>query len=47
MISRALPTELMSITSSMSIMMPEADQAVLARRDEIVAALRRIVPGVC
>jgi glycolate oxidase len=29
----------------MSIMMPEADQAVLARRDEIVAALRKIVPG--
>jgi glycolate oxidase len=30
---------------SMSIMMPEADQAVLGRRDEIVAALRKIVPG--
>ena len=29
----------------MSVMMPEADQAVLARRDEIVAALRAIVPG--
>ena len=29
----------------MAIMMPEADQAVLARRDEIVAALRAIVPG--
>ena len=29
----------------MSLRMPEADQAVLARRDEIVAALRRIVPG--
>jgi glycolate oxidase len=29
----------------MSIMMPEADQAVLARRAEIVAALRAIVPG--
>jgi len=29
----------------MSIMMPEADQAVLARRDEIVAALQKIVPG--
>ena len=29
----------------MSIMMPEADQAVLGRRDEIVAALRKIVPG--
>jgi len=26
-------------------MMPEADQATLDRRDEIVAALRRIVPG--
>jgi glycolate oxidase len=25
--------------------MPEADSAVLARRDEIIAALRRIVPG--
>ena len=25
--------------------MPEPDQAVLARRDEIVAALRKIVPG--
>ncbi len=29
----------------MSVRMPEADQAVLARRDEIVAALRAIVPG--
>ena len=29
----------------MAIMMPEADQAVLARRDQIVAALRAIVPG--
>src|SRR5678815_4507485 len=29
----------------MSIMMPAADQAVLARRAEIVAALRAIVPG--
>jgi len=29
----------------MSIMMPEPDQAVLGRRDEIVAALRQIVPG--
>src|SRR6201997_5509079 len=29
----------------MSIMMPEADQAVLARRAEVVAALRAIVPG--
>ena len=29
----------------MSIMMPAPDQAVLARRDEIVAALRAIVPG--
>ncbi|MEW6767283.1 MAG: FAD-linked oxidase C-terminal domain-containing protein [Pseudomonadota bacterium] len=29
----------------MTIMMPEADQATLDRRDEIVAALRRIVPG--
>ena len=29
----------------MSIMMPEADQAVLARRDEIVAALQKTVPG--
>jgi glycolate oxidase len=29
----------------MSVQMPEPDQAVLARRDEIVAALRRIVPG--
>ncbi|MDB5568043.1 MAG: hypothetical protein JWP84_4609, partial [Tardiphaga sp.] len=26
-------------------MMPAADQAVLARRDAIVAALRAIVPG--
>ncbi len=29
----------------MSIMMPEHDQSVLARRDEIIAALRKIVPG--
>ena len=29
----------------MTIMMPASDQAVLARRDEIVAALRAIVPG--
>ena len=29
----------------MSLRMPEADQAVLARREKIVAALRRIVPG--
>ncbi|MDB5653904.1 MAG: glycolate oxidase, subunit GlcD, partial [Tardiphaga sp.] len=29
----------------MTIMMPAADQAVLARRDAIVAALRAIVPG--
>jgi glycolate oxidase len=29
----------------MSLMMPEPDQAVLARRGEIVAALRAIVPG--
>lgn len=29
----------------MTIMMPEADQATLDRRDEIVAALRKIVPG--
>src|SRR6195952_4694947 len=29
----------------MTIMMPAADQAVLARRDTIVAALRAIVPG--
>jgi glycolate oxidase len=29
----------------MAIMMPEADQAVLARRGQIVAALRAIVPG--
>src|SRR6187431_574515 len=29
----------------MAIMMPAADQAVLSRRDEIVAALRAIVPG--
>jgi glycolate oxidase len=27
------------------IAMPEPDAAVLARRDEIVSALRRIVPG--
>ena len=29
----------------MAVMMPEADQAVLARRGEIVKALRAIVPG--
>src|SRR5499427_6959218 len=29
----------------MSVMMPVPDEAVLARRDEIVAALRAIVPG--
>ena len=29
----------------MSLKMPELDQAVLARRAEIVAALRAIVPG--
>src|SRR5215213_2659018 len=29
----------------MSVPMPEPDQGVLARRDEIIAALRRIVPG--
>src|SRR5512141_29348 len=29
----------------MSVRMPEADSAVLARRDRIVAALRAIVPG--
>ncbi|RAI32994.1 FAD-linked oxidase C-terminal domain-containing protein [Rhodoplanes serenus] len=29
----------------MSVTMPPRDEAVLARRDEIVAALRRIVPG--
>jgi glycolate oxidase len=29
----------------MSVLMPEADGAVLARRDKIVAALRQIVPG--
>ena len=29
----------------MAIMMPEADQTVLARRPQIVAALRAIVPG--
>src|ERR1700741_4252276 len=29
----------------MAIMMPASDQAVLARRNEIVAALRAIVPG--
>src|SRR5262245_46627125 len=29
----------------MAIMMPQADSAVLARRAEIVAALRAIVPG--
>jgi hypothetical protein len=30
---------------SMTLQMPEADGAVLARRDKIVAALRQIVPG--
>ena len=30
---------------AMSIMMPEADRAILDRRDEIVAALQKIVPG--
>src|SRR3974390_1898220 len=29
----------------MAVMMPEADAAILARRGEIVAALREIVPG--
>ena len=29
----------------MTILMPEPDQSVLARRDQIVAALRKIVPG--
>ena len=29
----------------MTIMMPASDQAVLARRDAIVTALRAIVPG--
>src|SRR5215813_9199930 len=29
----------------MSVMMPVPDEAVLARRDEIVSALRAIVPG--
>ena len=29
----------------MTIMMPASDQAVLARRAEIIAALRAIVPG--
>src|SRR5205814_2896643 len=29
----------------MAIMMPAPDQTVLARRDQIVAALRAIVPG--
>ena len=29
----------------MSLVMPKADQAVLARRDRIVADLRAIVPG--
>ena len=29
----------------MTIMMPASDQAVLGRRDEIVRALRAIVPG--
>src|SRR5947209_20179686 len=31
--------------SRMAIMMPASDQAVLDRRDAIVAALRAIVPG--
>src|SRR5450759_2996673 len=31
--------------ADMTIMMPASDQAVLARRDTIVAALRAIVPG--
>jgi glycolate oxidase len=31
--------------NDMTIMMPEVDQAVLARRAEIAAALRAIVPG--
>src|SRR5476651_367129 len=31
--------------ADMTIMMPASDQAVLARRDQIVAALRAIVPG--
>ena len=29
----------------MTIMMPAADQAVLARREAIIAALRKLVPG--
>lgn len=29
----------------MTIMMPAADEAVLQRKDSIVAALRQIVPG--
>ena len=29
----------------MTILMPASDQAVLGRRNEIVAALRAIVPG--
>ena len=29
----------------MTILMPEPDQAVLARRDDIIKALRKIVPG--
>ena len=29
----------------MSIMMPAADEAILSRRDEIVTALQKIVPG--
>src|SRR5690242_13571161 len=32
-------------SAAMSVMMPEPDADVLARRDEIVAALRAIVPG--
>ncbi len=29
----------------MTVVMPQSDEAVLARRAEIVAALQRIVPG--
>ena len=29
----------------MAVLMPDADQAVLERRSEIVSALRAIVPG--
>ena len=29
----------------MSICMPEPDSAVLARRNEIIAAMRMIIPG--